>query len=441
MRSTALLTDRYELTMLDAALRDGTAGRDVVFEVFARSLPAGRRFGVVAGLGRLLDALASFRFDQDVLDALADDRLVSEPTLTWLADHRFRGDIVGYREGETYVGGSPVLTVRGTFAEAVLLETLVLSVLNHDSAIAAAAARMVSAATGRGLFEFGSRRTHEEAAVAAARAAYVVGFDGSSNLEAGRRHGVPTLGTSAHAYTLLHDDEQAAFASQVETLGVGTTLLIDTWDTGEGLRTALRVAGTELGGIRIDSGDLDAEARRARRTLDAAGATGTRIVLSGDLDEHRIAALRDAPADAFGVGTSLVTGAGAPAAGFVYKLVERSPGPGQPCLPVAKGGGDKATVGGRKRAWRRRRDGVAHAELLLPWDAEPPAGDVRPLQLEIVREGEVVHHPSLEEVRDHHRLAVAELPPSALALEPGEPAFQTRHELPSTLPSTQGAST
>jgi nicotinate phosphoribosyltransferase len=436
MRSTALLTDRYELTMLDAALGDGTVDRDCVFEVFARRLPAGRRFGVVAGLGRLLEALASFRFDRAALDALADQRVVSEATLAWLADYRFAGDVVGYREGESHFDGSPVLTVRGRFGDTVLLETLVLSVLNHDSAIAAAAARMVAAAAGRGLFEFGSRRTHEAAAVAAARAAYLVGFDGSSNLEAGRRYGVPSLGTSAHAYTLLHDDERAAFASQVAALGAGTTLLIDTWDTVEGLRLALEVAGTELGAVRIDSGDLGAEARRARRTLDDAGATDTRIVLSGDLDEHRLAALRDAPADAFGVGTSVVTGAGAPTAGFVYKLVERSLGAGQPLVPVAKGGGEKATVGGRKRAWRRRVDGRAVAEILRPWTDDPPSEEVeelRPLQVDVVRDGEVVHQPTLAEVRDHHRLAVSELPPSAFCLDPGGPAVPTVHEeIPTT---------
>jgi nicotinate phosphoribosyltransferase len=438
MRSTALLTDRYELTMLDASLRDGTAERDSIFEVFARRLPAGRRFGVAVGLVRLLDAIEAFRFDDDVLATLDDHGVVSAPTLSWLSSYRFRGDVFGYREGEVHVDGSPVLTVRGTFGDAVLLETLVLSVLNHDSAIAAAAARMVSASAGRALFEFGSRRTHEEAAVAAARAAYVAGFVGTSNLEAGHRYGVPTLGTSAHAYTLVHDDERSAFTAQVAALGTGTTLLVDTYDTAEGLRVALEIAGPGLGGVRIDSGDLDVEARRARRTLDAAGATGTRIVLSGDLDEHKLRALRDTPADAFGVGTSLVTGAGAPTANFVYKLVERSVGSGRPCEPVAKAGGEKATIGGRKRAWRLREDGTAVAEVLRPWGGPPPAGDVRPLQVDVIRDGEVLHRPTLDEIRDHHRHAIAELPAEAFALDPGEPVLPTRHGETST---TEGAMT
>jgi nicotinate phosphoribosyltransferase len=428
VRSTALLTDRYELTMVDAALRDGTAGRDVVFEVFTRRLPPGRRFGVVAGLGRLLDALDGFRFDDATLAWLDEQRVVGTAALDWLATFRFGGDIDAYREGEVHVAGSPVLTVRGTFAEAVVLETLTLSILNHDSAVAAAAARMVAAGGGRDLFEFGSRRTHEEAAVAAARAAYLTGFVGTSNLEAGRRYGIPTLGTSAHAYTLLHDDEQAAFASQLEALGVGTTLLVDTYDTTEGLRRAVAVAGTELGGVRIDSGDLGARAREARQLLDAAGADRTRIVLSGDLDEHRLAELADAPVDAFGVGTSVATGSGAPTAGFVYKLVERSTGPDAPRRPVAKAGGEKATVGGRKRAWRRHVDGVADAEILLPWDEPLPDGDGRALQVPVVRDGEVVHRPDLDEIRAHHRAAVAELPPHARRLDDGGPALPTLHE-------------
>jgi nicotinate phosphoribosyltransferase len=419
--TTALLTDRYELTMLDAALESGIAARRCVFEVFARSLPEGRRYGVAAGLGRLLPALADFRFDEATLAWLDDADVVRPATLEWLADYRFTGAVYAYREGEPFVANSPVLTVVGSFAEAVLLETLVLSVLNHDSAIAAAAARVVSAAGGRGLLEFGSRRTHEEAAVAAGRAAYVAGFDGSSNLAAGARHGVPTLGTSAHAFVLLHDDEVGAFARQVAAAGPGTTILVDTFDTARGIARALEVAGSSLGGIRIDSGDLAEEARAARTQLDDAGATGTRIVVSGDLDEHRIAALADAPIDAYGVGTRLVTGSGAPNAGFVYKLVARDDAHGQ-LEPVAKAGGEKATVGGQKRASRRLNGGVAVGEVVRGWDAEVPA-DERALQVPVVVDGEVVHHPGLDEIRAHHRAAMAELPRSALDLAPGEPVW------------------
>ena len=211
--STALLTDQYELTMLNAALRDGSADRPCVFEVFSRRLPTGRRYGVVAGTRRILDALAEFRFGDAEVAFLRERGFVDETTIEWLAAYRFGGDIDGYAEGELFFPGSPILTVSGTFAECVVLETLILSVLNHDAAVAAAATRMVTAARGRSLIEMGSRRTHEEAAVAAARAAYLAGFTATSNLAAGARYDIPTTGTAAHAFTLLHEDEPAAFAA------------------------------------------------------------------------------------------------------------------------------------------------------------------------------------------------------------------------------------
>jgi len=426
--TTALLTDRYELTMLETARKAGVAERPTVFEVFARSLPAGRRYGVVAGLGRLLDQIERFRFDDETLAALDDDGVVGPATLDWLSTHRFEGDIHAYPEGELYQAGSPVLTVSATFGEAILLETLTLSVLNHDSAVASAAARIVDAAGGRGLLEFGGRRTHEEAAVAAARAAYLVGFDGTSNLEAGARHGIPTLGTTAHAFVMLHDDEAAAFRAQVDAAGPKTTVLVDTYDTPRGIARALEVAGTELGGIRIDSGDLAIAARDARAQLDAAGARGARIVVSGDLDEYRIADLADAPIDAYGVGTRLVMGSGAPTAGFVYKLVARADGPETPPTPVAKSGGDKATVGGRKAAFRRRVDGIAVSESLRPWGASPGEGE-RPLQVPVLIDGERVHDPTLDEIRDHFRAAMSELSTTGRSLAPGEVAWPIEEEL------------
>jgi nicotinate phosphoribosyltransferase len=424
--STALLTDHYELTMVDAAVRDGTAHRPCVFETFARSLPEGRRYGVVAGLGRLLDALEEFRFDDDTLGYLDDHDVVRPETLRVLARLEFTGRIHAYPEGELYFPDSPVLTVEAPFVEAAVLETLVLSVLNYDSAVASAASRMVLAARGRHLLEFGGRRTHEQAAVAAARAAYLVGFSGTSNLEAGHRHGVPTLGTSAHSFTLLHDDEASAFESQVAALGKSTTLLVDTYDIGEGLERALAAGGRELGAVRIDSGDLDAEARRARRMLDEAGATDTRIVLSGDLDEYRIEDLADAPADGYGVGTSVVTGSGAPAGGFVYKLVARARTTDGPVEPVAKAGGVKATHGGTKAAARLLEHQDATGEHLRAWDAPAPAGS-RALQVTAVDDGDRRHDPDLDQIRAHHAAAVAELPEVGRALSPGEPVLPTIH--------------
>jgi nicotinate phosphoribosyltransferase len=419
----ALFTDRYELTMVAAALADGTAERDCVFEVFARRLPHGRRYGVLAGTGRLLEALPAFRFGDGELSALREQGLTDERLLAWLADFRFSGDLDGYAEGDLFFPGSPVLTVRAPFAEGVLLETLALSILNHDSAIASAAARMVAAACERPCIEMGSRRTHEEAAVAAARAAHLVGFASTSNLAAGSRYGVPTTGTSAHAFTLLHDDEKSAFRAQLEALGPKTTLLVDTYDVDRGIRTAVEVAGTALGAIRLDSGDLPTLATHARELLDSLGATQTRIVVTSDLDEYAISGLMAAPVNGYGVGTSLVTGSGAPTAGMVYKLVQRDG------IPVAKKSEGKRSVGGRKYAVRRHDDdGTAVAEVVSSSPIESRDGD-RDLVVPLVRGGELVEPASPREAlaaaRAHHERARAALPPEAWALSRGEPVLET----------------
>jgi len=417
--STALFTDHYELTMLAAALADGTAQRRCTFEVFSRRLPGGRRFGVAAGLGRLIPAIRNFRFAAEELDRLRAAGVIDERTAGYLAEYRFTGDISGYAEGEPYFPYSPILSVTGSFAEAVVLETLVLSVLNHDCAIAAAAARMVVAAGGRPIIEMGSRRTHEESAVACARAAYLVGFAATSNLAAGARYGIPTTGTAAHAFTLLHDSEAAAFAAQVDSLGTDTTLLVDTYDTGRGIETAIEVAGPKLGAIRIDSGDLAVMAYQSRAQLDRLGATGTKIVVSGDLDEFAIAALGAAPVDSYGAGTAVVVGSGAPTAGLVYKLVEVQG------RPVSKRSENKASAGGAKLSYRRHRaSGTATEELVVQQRAgyQPAAGD-RLLTVPVLREGDQVADPTLADSREHHRAAMAALPWEALKLSAGDPGL------------------
>ena len=439
--STALLTDRYELTMLEASLRSGAAHRRCVFEVFARRLSGGRRYGVVAGTGRFLDALDQFRFGDAELRWLSDNKVVDAATLAWLASYRFSGDISGYGEGEPFFPGSPILTVESTFAEAVLLETLALSIFNHDCAIAAAASRMTSAAGDRPCLEMGSRRTHEESAVAAARAAYLVGFTATSNLEAGRRYGLPTTGTSAHAFTLIHDDEPAAFQAQIAALGTATTLLVDTYDVATAVRTAVAVAGPSLGAVRIDSGDLGSLAHEVRAQLDQLGATETRIIVTSDLDEHAIASLASAPVDGYGVGTAVVTGSGVPTASLVYKLVARSEGsaadsdgPDAVWRAVTKASPGKIDHGGRKQAFRRHSpDGVAIAEVVFSGDRPlpqrgdrplPQRGD-RPLLVPLVRSGEIVGREPLDVARARHVAARAALPAEALRLQPGGPALDT----------------
>lgn len=429
--TAALLTDKYELTMLAAALRDGTAHRRATFEIFARRLPDGRRYGVVAGTSRFVESLRQFSFDDTALAVVAD--FLDDETLRYLAGYRFGGDIDGYPEGELYFPGSPVLSVHGTFAECVVLETLALSIFNHDSAIAAAAARMAGAAQGRPLIEMGSRRTHEQAAVAAARAAFLAGFAGSSNLEAQRRYGVPAMGTSAHAFTLLHTtpdgpDEVAAFRSQVDALGADTTLLVDTYDITAGVANAVEVAGPRLGAVRIDSGDLGVLARQVRAQLDGLGATRTRIVVSGDLDEFAIAALRAEPVDIYGVGTSLVTGSGAPTAGMVFKLVEVDG------LPVEKRSSRKESHGGRKQAARLvKPSGTIVEEVVHPYGAPPTdtAGyDLRPLTVPLVRAGEPVDELGLAAGRERVAAGLLSLPWDGLKLSRGEPAIPTRMVAP-----------
>ncbi|MGZ4432185.1 MAG: nicotinate phosphoribosyltransferase [Trebonia sp.] len=423
--------------MLQAALHSGAAHRRAVFEVFARQLPHGRRYGVVAGTGRLLDALERFRFGPRELAFLRDSGIVDETTLRYLSSYRFGGNIWGYAEGDVYFPGSPIIVVEGTFAEAVLLETLVLSIMNHDSAIASAASRMVTAAGGPGgrpLIEMGSRRTHERAAVAAARAAYIAGFASTSNLGARFCYGVPSSGTSAHAFTLVHDSERHAFESQLASLGLSTTLLVDTYDVARAVRTAVDVAGTSLGAVRIDSGDLPALAVSVRSLLDSLGATSTRIILTGDLDEYSIAALAVAPVDGYGVGTALVTGSGAPTAALVYKLVARSDtpledsataGPMDVLRPVAKRSVGKPGRGGRKWAVRHRgAAGEAVTERITLAPPDPGPSD-RVLLRELIRDGKIVGREPLAAARDRHQAVLGELPGYALQLSRGYPAIPT----------------
>ncbi len=420
------MTDLYELTMLDAALRSGIAERRATFEVFARRLPPGRGYGVVAGPGRLADLLVDFRFDEDDLAYLSSLGRFSTDLIEHLRGFRFLGDAWSYREGDLFVPGSPVLRVDTTFGAGLLLETLVLSVLNHDCAVASAAARMHDVAKGRHLIEMGGRRTHEQAAVAAARAAWLVGFDATSNIEAGSRFGVPTAGTSAHAFTLAHDDEESAFEAQILAHGLETTLLVDTYEIDRGIDRALAAArrfGGVPGAIRIDSGDLAAEATRARQRLDAADASSTRIVVSGDLDEFRIAELADDPIDGYGVGTQLVVGSGHATAGMVYKLVAvaRHPGVDEPVFPVAKSSEGKATRGGVVRPYRVVTDGVASAEMLVEHDRPGPT-DSRALHVPLMLGGAPSYATSLVSDREFHQRARGELPAEMRALD-ASPAF------------------
>ncbi|MDK7082496.1 nicotinate phosphoribosyltransferase [Pseudoglutamicibacter albus] len=428
--STSLMTDRYELTMIEAALASGTANRKSVFEVFARRLPEGRRYGLVAGTGRFLEGLKDFRFTTEDLDYLANNNVVGEKMLNWLADFRFSGTITGYAEGEIYFPNSPIIQVESTFAEAVILETYLLSVLNYDTAVASAASRMIAVAGDRPCIEMGSRRTNEESAVAAARAAAIAGFASTSNLEAGRRYGLTTAGTAAHSFTLLHDSEREAFEAQIKSMGVDTTLLVDTYDVEKAVRTAVEIAGPQLGGVRLDSGDLVSQAAWVRELLDDLGNPNTKIIVTSDLDEYAIAALRSAPVDGYGVGTQLVTGSGAPTASMVYKLVARQDNDGE-WVPVAKSASGKKSVGGKKYAYRQINErGRATAELVgvnrIPADV---TDNDRPLQIPLVVDGEI--QPGLtgaagvEAAIERRKASIEEMPGRARQLMRGEPVIPT----------------
>lgn len=418
--------------MLQAALHSGAAHRKSVFEAFARRLPDGRRYGIVGGTGRLLEGIADFRFGDTEIDFLRRTQVVNEETLDYLAGFSFSGDIWGYAEGEAYFPNSPILIVESTFAEACILETYILSILNHDSAIASAASRMITAAGSRPCVEMGSRRTQEESAVSAARAAIIAGFDSTSNLEAGLRYGLKTVGTAAHSFTLLHDTEREAFEAQIASMGAGTALLVDTYDVETAVRSAVELAGDKLGAVRLDSGDLVAQAQWVRQLLDELGNERTRIIVTSDLDEFAIAALQSAPVDSYGVGTSLVTGSGAPTASMVYKLVSRTDDDGD-FVSVAKAAKNKTSKGGRKYALRKLNErGTATQEIIGVGHRPDDDGNDRPLLQQFVKNGGLLPGWTGAEgvlrARQRHADTMKELPAVVNRLQRGEAAIPTIYE-------------
>ncbi len=445
METTAFKTDKYELTMLQSMLESDKANKKAVFELFARKLPTGRRYGVVAGTGRAIEAVKNFKFSDEQIAYLEQDPVFNKQTIQYLKDFKFTGNIYGYNEGDVYFPYSPILTVESTFGEAVLLETLLLSILNHDSAVASAASRMVQAAEGLPIIEMGSRRTHESSAVSAARAAYLTGFNATSNLEAGLEFGIPTTGTSAHAFTLAHADEKDAFRDQVKALGANTTLLVDTYDIPQGIRNAVEVAGVNLGGIRIDSGDLYEETMNARILLDSLGAKNTKIVLSSDIDEFVIAELmeRGTPFDGVGAGTRVVTGSGAPTAGMVYKLVAIEGEDGS-MRSVAKKASGKKSIGGAKTAYRSyNEEGIMESEIIIVHNEEDEdvlastltenelegAVVLEKIQTDYIVNGvidEAVADPknAVQVARKFHAQTMKTLPASAKVMSAGTSAFE-----------------
>ena len=382
---SALFIDLYELAMAQVYYERGLEG-GAVFALSARSLPAGWGFLLAAGLEGVLEQIEALRFGADDLQYLASLPQFDAPFIERLRGFRFSGEVWAPPEGTVVFPHEPLLQVLAPLPEAQLIETLALNQTSAATLVASKAARAVLAAAGAPLFEFGARRAHGiDAALNGARSAYIAGFAASSLVEAGQRHGVPPIGTMAHSFVLAHDDELAAFRAFAARYPA-TTLLVDTYDTARGVERVIALAdelGAErIGAIRIDSGDLAAEAVRARRMLDRSGLAQVRIIASGGLDEHRIAALTaaGAPIDAFACGTAIVTSSGAPSLDTAYKLVAYSGrarakrSPGKPSLPA------------RKQVYRRSAGGVLREDRIQRFEAPPPAG-WRPLLRRVMVDG------------------------------------------------------
>jgi nicotinate phosphoribosyltransferase len=412
MMTTPLATDLYQLTMMAGYQHAGITGRST-FELFVRNLPAGRAFLVTAGLEQALDLLESLRFTADEIRYLRSvPALAAAPDAFFddlLPSFRFTGDVWAVAEGEVVFPHEPLLRVTAPALQAQLVETALLATVTFQTSIASKAARILAAAEGRPVIEFGSRRAHGlDAALHAARAAYVAGCVATSNVEAGYRYGIPVSGTMAHSWVMSFAHEIDAMRAYLDLFGERTTVLIDTYDTVAAAHAIVR-AGLRPGSVRLDSGDLVALSREVRRVLNEGGLEATRIIVSGDLDEHRIAQLLAdaAPIDAFGVGTALSTSSDAPALGGVYKLVEIERDAAM--APVLKLSAGKRTMPGSKQVWRLLQNGRAAGDVLALASEPSPGG--RPLLAQVMRGGERLHpSPGIEEVRRHAADALRELP-------------------------------
>lgn len=431
----ALHTDLYQLTMAAGYFHCGMAGKVATCEMFVRRLPKPRRFLVAMGVERVLEYLEHLRFTDDqiaylkTVPALAD--AMTKDFCDFLRELRFRGDAWAMPEGTLFAANEPVMRISAPIIEAQLVETFMLSVINHATTVASKAARVVIAAKGAQLMEFGTRRTHHEAAVDAARAACAVGFQGTSNVEAGMRFGLPVLGTAAHMWTMAHDSEQESFENYVRVFPNASILLIDTYDTVRGAERAAAAAREKLKGVRLDSGDLGALSKAVRAVLDGAGLTSAKIVASGDLNEYKIAALIEsgAPIDIYGVGTDLVTSVDAPALGGVYKLVAIDG------TPIAKFSEGKATLPGPHQVYRYYDEqGEIDHDIIALADEDPAAlGETPssspgvPLLRHVIEGGERKIGPeSLETIRARAAKELQRLPKGVRALEPGEPVLGAR---------------
>ncbi|KAI5916409.1 nicotinate phosphoribosyltransferase [Thauera sp. 2A1] len=422
MNDSALLTDLYELTMLQAYHDEGLHD-SAVFELFVRELPLQRRFLMLAGIEQMLDYLENLRFTTAELDWLHGSGRFRSSFLDGLRDFRFTGDVHAMREGTMFFGNEPVLRIEAPIGEAQFVESRLINLINYCSLVATKAARCVLAAPDRLLVDFGLRRAHAgEAGLLAARASFLAGFAGSATVLAGQRYGVPVFGTMAHSYIEAHELESDAFEQFSLSQPGNVTLLIDTYDTEAAaakvvaLAPSLKARGVNLLSVRLDSGDLAEHARRVRTILDAGGLPSVRIFASGNLDEYRITALlaAGAPIDGFGVGTQLTTSADAPALDSAYKLQAYA---GQARRKRSEG---KATWPGAKQVWRSvDGEGRLAGDVVSLADEPSPDGNWEPLLHPVMRRGRRLVPPEpLAALRTHAASELARLPAALRDLGP-----------------------
>lgn len=417
-----LLTDLYQLTMIEAYLDHGET-EAATFEFFVRKLPPERNFLMAAGLEQLLGYLETLRFSDDELDWLAATRQFKPNLIEYLKGFRFTGDVDAMREGTVFFASEPIVRVTAPLPQAQLIETRLMNIIHFQTVVASKAARVVLAAPGKLLVDFGLRRAHgAEAGLLAARASYIAGFAGTATVLAWREFGIPAYGTMAHSYIQIHESESVAFERFAHSRPEHLTLLIDTYDTEQAAHKVvdtakrLRAQGIKVRSVRLDSGDLNALSKSVRRILDEGGLSDVTIFVSGGIDERIIADLvsAKAPIDGYGVGTSLTTSSDAPALDCAYKLQDYAG------LPRRKRSTGKATWPGRKQVWRRLdAAGRIEADTLSLLDDEQPG---EPLLEPVMRSGVRVGPPrALEDARAHAARELERLPPRLRQLEPSEP--------------------
>lgn len=418
--SSPLLTDLYQLNMIEAYLAEGET-KTAVFELFVRRLPLRRGFLMAAGLEQALGFLETLRFSKDEIDWLRGTKKFSARTLDYLANLRFTGDVHALPEGTIFFANEPIVRVTAPLPEAQLVEARLINILHFQSLIASKAARMVLAAPGKLLVDFGVRRAHgAEAGLMAARASYIAGFAGTATVLAAKQFDIPMFGTMAHSYIQAHDREAVAFERFAHARPEGLVFLIDTYDTEAAaekvvaLAPKLKAAGIRISGVRLDSGDMIALSKSVRRILDEGGLGDVTVFASGGLDEDQLLAMAkaNAPIDGFGVGTSLTTSSDAPALDCAYKLQEYAG------LPRRKHAAGKATWPGRKQVWRRSGPGGRMAGDTLSVEGDDQKGE--PLIRPVMQAGKrLAGSPTLEGIRAHAARELQLLPPPLRELEPG----------------------